>query len=181
MRHGKWFIALVFSILIGVSSYSIAVSAQGAGDDIQQFALKEEQITNLVAAQPDLAKVAKRLEGMPDDAEVSVQKELDAIATKHGFKNFNELDQVSANVQLILDGLNPETGEYLDPIADMKQELAEVQGDAAMPENEKKELVEEINEAIATMPKLEFTENIALVKKHHKMILKALDAGAEEK
>ncbi len=181
MQHGKWFLALVFAALIGASSLSTGVMAQDAGGDIRQLALTEAQIKNLVAAQPDLAKVAKRLEGLPEDANVSVQKELDEIATKHGFKDFDELDQVSANVQLVLDGIDPETGEYADPIEGMKQELADVKSDSSMPENEKKELISELEEAIAAMPALEHTENIELVKKHHKLIQEALDAGDEGK
>lgn len=181
MQHGKWIIALLFAALIGVGSLSTGVMAQDASGDIRQMALTESQIKSLIAAQPDLAKVAKRLEGMPEDANVSVQKELDEIATKNGFKDFDELDQVSANVQLVLDGIDPESGEYSDPIEGMKQELADVKADSNMPENEKKELVSELEEAIAAMPALEHPENIELVKKHHKAIQQALDAGDEGK
>lgn len=181
MRHGRWFIALLFSALIGIGGLSVSASAEDASGDIKQLALTEALIKSLVAAQPDLTKVAKRLEGVPDDAEVSVQKELDAIATKHGFKNFEELDQVSANVQLVLDGIDPETGEYSDPIEGMKQELADVKSDESMPENEKKELTKELEEAIAAMPPLQYKENIELVKKNHKLIEQALDAGDEGK
>jgi len=106
-----------------------------------------------------------------------VQKELNAIATKHGFKDFTELDDVSANVQIVLDGIDPETGDYADPLLDLKEELADVRADRELPAEERKTLIEELEEAVSLIPKLKFPENVELVKSHHKLIQNALDAG----
>ena len=177
MRCGNWLIAVVVACLVGGLSMTDGVLAQDAAGDIRQFKLTSEQIKGLVAAQPDLAGLAERLEKLPDDTEVSVQKELNGIATKHGFKDFTELDDVSANVQIVLDGIDPETGDYADPLIDLKEELAEVRADKKLPADEKKALIEELEEAVNSIPPLKFPENVELVKSHHKLIQNALDAG----
>lgn len=177
MRHGKWiFAALVMLVVSGAGPIAVT-AAQDAGGVVRQIALTEAQVKGLIAAQPDLAKIAQRLEGMPEDADVSVKPELDAIAVKYGFKDFVELDDVSANVQLVLDGLDPETGQYTDPIEGLKQELEEVKADPNLPDDEKKALIAELEEAVTAIPPLEHNGNIAIVKKYHKAILEALDGG----
>ena len=177
MRCGNWLIAVVVACLVGGFSMTNGVLAQDAVGDIRQFKLTSEQIKGLVAAQSDLAEIAARLEKLPDDTEVSVQKELNIIATKHGFKDFTELDDVSANVQIVLDGIDPETGDYADPLLDLKEELADVRADRELPAEERKTLIEELEEAVSLIPKLKFPENVELVKSHHKLIQNALDAG----
>lgn len=177
MRCGNWLIAVVVACLVGGLSMTNGVFAQDAAGDIRQFKLTSEQIEGLVAAQPDLTEVAERLEKLPDDTEVSVQNELNYVATKHGFKDFTELDDVSANVQIVLDGIDPETGDYADPLIDLKEELAEVRADKKLPADEKKALIEELEEAVNSIPPLKFPENVVLVKSHHKLIQNALDAG----
>ncbi|MCH9807431.1 MAG: hypothetical protein K0U74_06850 [Alphaproteobacteria bacterium] len=177
MQQASRALAVLVACMVGLSGLVLSASAQDGSGDIEQIKLTEGQIVNLVAAQKDLGAVAKRLEGLPDDSEVSVKDELDAIATKHGFKDFNELDLVSANVQIVLDGIDPDTGAYEDPIVGLKEELEEVRVDKALEEDERKALVEELEEAVAALPALKFKENIELVKKHQKMIQNALDEG----
>jgi hypothetical protein len=181
MRHGNWLIAVVAACLMGglMGGLGLATGAAALDDefDIPQFKLTAEQIKGLVAAQPELAAMAERLEKLEDDSDVSVQKELNGIAEKHGFKDFDELDDVSANVQLVLDGIDPETGEYSDPLIGLKEELEEVKADKELPKEERKALIEELEEAMTALPPLKYKENVELVQEHQKLIQKALDAG----
>lgn len=176
MRHWNLLIVAVVSCLIGTTGLATVAAAIDDGFDIRQFKLTSEQIKGLVSAQPELAATADRLEKLEDGTEVSVQKELDDIAKKHGFKDFIELDDVSANVQLVLDGIDPETGEYSDPLVGLKQELEEVKADKELPKEERQALLEELREALTALPPLKYKENITLVLKHHELIQKALDA-----
>ncbi len=181
MRHCNLLILAVVACLVVVLGLATGAAAIDDGFDIRQFKLTSEQIKGLVAAQPELAAAADRLEKLDDDSDVSVQKELDGIAKKHGFKNFNELDDVSANVQLVLDGIDPETGEYSDPLIGLREELEEVKADKELPEEERKALLKELREAMTALPPLKHKENIALVLKHHALIQKALDAADSDK
>ncbi|MBU2580656.1 MAG: hypothetical protein KJ622_02920 [Alphaproteobacteria bacterium] len=178
MRYKKWMaVAAVACMIASAGLAGNSASAQDATGDINQIALSETQVKGLIAAQPSLAAIAKKLENAPESNDVSIEKELDEIAQKHGFKNFAELDDVSANVQLVLDGIDPENGEYTDPVVGLKEELAEVKGDTTMPADEKKALIEELEEALTSIPPLKHKENIDLVKKHQQAIQDALDAG----
>ncbi len=177
MRHGMSLVAMVMACLLAGAGLSSGAFAQDAAGDINQVVLTEAQVTGLIAAQPDLAAIAKKLDNASEGDEVGVEKELDAIATNHGFKNFADLDDVSATVQLVLDGLDPETGEYVDPVVSLKEELEEVKADSSMDAEEKKELIGELEEALTAIPPLKHKENIEIVKKHRKAILDSLDAG----
>ncbi len=177
MRHGNWLIAVVAACLMGGVGLATGAAALDDEFDIPQFKLTAEQIKGLVAAQPELGAMAERLEKLEDDSDVSVQKELNGIAKKHGFKDFDELDDVSANVQLVLDGIDPETGEYSDPLIGLKEELEEVKADKELPKEERKALIEELEEAMTALPPLKYKENVELVLEHQKLIQKALDAG----
>lgn len=181
-QAGNWasarnWLAAAAALLVAVASFGAAVAAQEPTGDLRQIELTDGMVKGLIAAQPDLAAVAKRLESMPEDAQVSVEKELNEIATKHGFTDFNQLDEVSANVQLVLDGIDPESGEYADPVKALQDELAEVKADTTLAEDEKKALVTEIEDAIGAMPPLEHPGNVALVKKYQKDIQQAMDGG----
>ena len=104
-----------------------------------------------------------------------MRAELDVIAKKHGFANFEELDDVAANISIVMAGLDSQTGEFTDPVEALKKELADVTADASIPQADKKQLVDELNEAIKTTPPLQHKENIDLVKAHRQEIEKALE------
>ena len=176
MQHVNLVGSLVLSCVLILGAFGSSMSvAQEPELEFKQVKLTEDLVKNLIAAQPELAAVAKKLEALPDDAPVNVQDDLDAIATKHGFKNFVELDEISANVQLVLDGLDPETGEYTDPVVGLKEELEQVKADTEMPAEEKSTLIAELEDALTALPALEHKANIELVKKYSAEIQKSLD------
>ena len=141
---------------------------------IKQIKLTEEQVKSFVAAQPDLATVAPKLQEAGDNIDPALQSELDTIAKKHGFANFSELDDVAANISIVMAGLDSKSGDFTEPVEALKKELADVTADASIPEDDKKQLVEELNEAIKTTPKIEHPENVEVVKAHRADIEKAL-------
>lgn len=175
MGHGRILFSALCAGLLAISAALSGLSAQEPEGELKQIELTEAHVKNLIAAQPDLAAVVTRLEEMPEDAEVSVKGDLDNIAKKHGFADFEDLDTVSANVQLVLDGIDPDTGEYVDPVTSLKQELADVQADESMDAEEKKALVDELNEAIVSIPPLAHAGNVAVVRKYYKEMQAALD------
>lgn len=141
---------------------------------IKQMKLTEEQVKSFVAAQPDLASVAPKLQDAGDNIEPALQAELDELAKKHGFADFNELDDVAANISIVMAGLDSKSGEFTEPVEALKKELDDVNADASIPEDDKKQLVTELNEAIKTTPHIEYPENVELVKAHRSEIEKAL-------
>lgn len=143
-------------------------------DDVKQIKLTDEQVTHFIAAQSDLASIASKIQSAGDKPDPALQAELESIATKHGFTNFAELDDVAANISIVMAGLDTTTGNFVDPVDALKKERDDVQKDASIPEADKKQLLDELNEAISTTPNLKFKENVDLVKAHRAEIEKAL-------
>ena len=137
-----------------------------AQDDFKQIELDDKMMTSFLAAQKDYEPLTKKLmdagEG-PDDA---LKKELDAVAQKHGFADFAGFEDVGANITLVLDGIDPESGEFTDPKVLMQKELEEIKADDSIPADEKKSIIADQEELIATVPPIKYPGNVEVVKKH---------------
>jgi len=143
-------------------------------DDVKQIKLTEQQVQHFLAAQPDLAAIASKIQAAGDTPDPALQAELEGIATKHGFGNFAELDDVAANISIVMAGLDSNTGDFVDPVDALKKERDDVEKDSNIPDKDKKQLMDELSEAISTTPKLQFKENVDIVKAHKAEIEKAL-------
>jgi hypothetical protein len=153
---------------------SAAPNAAAPQDDIKQIKLTDEQVKHFIAAQADLAAVASKIQAAGDTPDPALQAELEGIATKNGFGNFAEFDDVAANISIVMAGLDSNTGNFVDPVEALKKERDDVQKDSSIPDADKKQLMDELTEAIGTTPKLEYKENIEIVKAHKAEIEKAL-------
>lgn len=147
---------------------AVPLAAQDAApelEEMKQIQLTDQHIKSFIAAQKDLQPLSsKLLEGgeKPDDALIN---ELQAIATKNGFKDFEEMEVIGANISLVLDGLDPDTGDYIDPVGKMKLELANIEADDTIPEEDKKLVIEDLKQEIAAAKPLQFRDNIQVVRK----------------
>jgi hypothetical protein len=163
--------AMLFGFAVCASS---ATAQEPKGETVNQIKLSEAQVKSFIAAQPDLATVAPKLQEAGDNIDTALQAELDGIAKKHGFANFSELDDVAANISIVMAGLDAKSGTFTDPVDALKKELADVTGDASIPDADKKQLIEELTEAVKSTQPLQHKENIDLVKAHREEIEKAL-------
>lgn len=171
MRRGlKQMAAVIALAMLGLFAGGEPAGAQ----DVKQIQLNEKQVTGFINAQKDLAAIAGKIQAAGEKADPALQKELDDIAKKHGFGAFAELDDVAANISIVMAGLDPQTGNFVDPLEALKKELADVKADASIPEADKKQLVDELTEALKTTPPLQYKENIEVVKQHRAEIEKAL-------
>jgi len=141
---------------------------------MKQIKLTDQQVTNFIAAQPELATISSKLQGANGRPDTGAQAELETIAKKHGFSDFSELDDVAANISLIMAGLDSQTGEFTDPADALTKELDGVKADNTIGEADKKQLVEQLTDAIKSTPKVEHKENVDVVKAHRAEIEKAL-------
>lgn len=161
-------IAVVFAIA------AVWIGGPASAQDVRQIPLTDKQIEGFIAAQKDLAAIAGKIQAAGEKPDAALQGELDAIAKKHGFATFTELDDVAANISIVMAGLDPQTGNFVDPLEALKKELDDVKADASIPDADKKQLTDELAEAIKTTPPLEHKGNVEIVKKHRAEIEKAL-------
>jgi hypothetical protein len=163
-----------FAAIVGSVVLAMSLAGGALAQDIKQMKLTDKQVQGFIASQKDLAAISGKLQAAGDKPDPALQAELETIAKKHGFSSFAELDDVAANISIVMAGLDPQTGDYTDPLEALKKELDEVKSDASIPDADKKQLVEELTDAIKSTPPLENKENIEIVKKHREEIEKAM-------
>jgi hypothetical protein len=147
------------------------VGDAAAQDVIKQVKLSDKLVEGFIAAQKDMSAMAERMQGSPSDKpDPKIQSELEEVAKKHGFKDFAEYDDVAANISMVMAGIDPQSGAFTDPVTAINKEIEEVKADTTIPEKDKKQMLEELNEALKTTPPLQFPENVEVVKKYREKI-----------
>lgn len=132
---------------VAVASLALAfAAAPAAAQEIKQIKLTEKQVQSYIAAQPDLTAVTAKIKS--DKPDPKIVAEVEAAAKKHGFASLDELDNVSANVSIIFSGIDPKTKSFSQPPEAIKQEIAAINADKSIPENEKKQALAELNAAL---------------------------------
>jgi hypothetical protein len=135
---------------------------------VQQIALTEKQIQNLLAAQQEMNEITDKLpedaDGKPDP---KVQAQLEAVTRKHGFASFDEFSDVATNVALVLSGIDPKTKTFSEPPVALKKQIAAVTADKNMPEKDKQAMLADMNEALKYAVNVQYPENVTLVTKYY--------------
>jgi len=166
-------IKLLQRIIITAFSLCVLLGAAYA-QEVKQIKLTDAQVKSFISAQSDLAAIASKIQSAGEKPDPALQAELENIAKKHGFKDFAELDDVAANISIVMAGLDSQTGDFVDPVEALQKELEDVKKDESIPATDKKQLVDELTEAIKTTPPLQNRENIDVVKAHRAEIEQAL-------
>ncbi len=166
---------LAVTALAFAAGAASAQGAQGPSAEIKQIKLTEKQVQGFIAAQDDLnAVTAKIKDGKPDPKLVA---ELEAAAKKHGFASLQELDEVAANIGLVMSGIDPKTRQFSQPPEAIKNEIKSVNADASIPAEQKKQILDELNQALKFAKPVQFPENVELLKKHYDKLDAAMAKG----
>lgn len=141
---------------------------------LKQIALTDKQLDGVLAAQKDMDAITAKLpENTAPDAKVIAQ--LDGVAKKHGFASYDDYNNVVDNISLVLGGFDPTTKKYVGAEAVIKSQIAQVEADKKMPAKDKKEALDELNQALKTpAPAIENKGNIDLVGKYYDKLVAAL-------
>lgn len=141
---------------------------------LKQIALTDKQLDGVLAAQKDMDAITAKLpENTAPDTKVIAQ--LDGVAKKHGFASYDDYNNVVDNISLVLDGFDPATKKYVGNEAVITSQIAQVEADKKMPAKDKKEALDELNQALKTpAPAVENKANIDLVGKYYDKLVAAL-------
>lgn len=151
-------------VAVALAQFSSSAFAQ---PEAKQVKLSEKQVEAFIAAQKDMESFAEKLQGgAADKPDPKMQAELENIAKKHGFANFNEYDDVAATISNIMAGIDPSTKVFSDPTVAIKKEMEEVTGDKTIPDNEKKQMLDDLKEALKAAQPIQYPTNIELVTKY---------------
>jgi hypothetical protein len=159
-------------VAVACAPFSTPVTAQPATEQAaKQIQLTEKQILGFIAAQKDMAPILEKIQGpSADQLPPQLKADLEAVAKKHGFKDFNDYDEVTANITMVMSGIDPKTKVFAEPSIAIKEEIQEVTANKELPAEEKKQMLEELNEALKSAQPIQFPGNIELVKKHYDKI-----------
>src|SRR5205814_7610446 len=81
--------------------------------ELKQVALTDQQIQGLLNSQNEMDAITSKLpddHSKPPDPKVIVR--LDAVAKQHGFASYADYGNVAANVDMLLDGFDPQTRKF---------------------------------------------------------------------
>jgi hypothetical protein len=166
----------VACVAVAVVQFSWAVQAQPVADmPPKQIALTEKQVLAFVASQKDIQPILEKIqESSADELPPAVKAELETAAKKHGFRDFNDYDEVTSNITMVLAGLDGKTQVFTEPAIAIKEEIQEVTANKDLPAAEKKQMLDDLNEALKSAQPLQFPNNIELVRKHYDKIDEAV-------
>ncbi|MCA1467690.1 hypothetical protein I6F09_07320 [Bradyrhizobium sp. IC3195] len=152
--------------------------AQQQAPALKQIALTDKQLDGVLAAQKDMDAITEKLpENTAPDQKVIAQ--LEEVAKKHGFASYDDYNNVVDNISLVIGGFDPASKKYVGPEAVIKAQIAEIQADKKMPAKDKKEALDELNQALKTPAlQIEHKSNIDLVARYYDKLIAAL--GDEE-
>jgi hypothetical protein len=160
-----------------------SASAQVPATQIQ---LTEKNVEGFIAAQKEMWTLAEKMRGgdavVLSQARGKYRVERDAIVKKYGYRDYAEYEAVAINISMVMAAIDPQTKEYADPQAAIKKEIDDVRTDRTIPNNQKKQLLAELHEALKSAPSVQFPSNIELVRKYYDkidvMIISANDGEA---
>ncbi|GAC1335503.1 MAG: hypothetical protein NVSMB20_10430 [Bradyrhizobium sp.] len=146
---------------------------------VKQIALTDRQIEGVLAAQKDIDAVTAKL---PDDAkpDPKVAAQLEDAVKKNGFASYEEYNDVVDNIGMVLAGFDPATRKYVGTEAVIKAQIAQVEADKKMSANDRKQALDDLNEALKTpAPTIDNKANIDLVTKYYERLAAALGDDQE--
>ena len=111
----------------------------------KQVTLSQKTIDQLLATQKGIHDAQAKAPKNQDPK--AAQAQVDTVAKANGFATPGDFADVSYSVGMVLAGMD-DSGAYIGTKAALQKQIDEVKGDKKMAANEKKETLDELNEAL---------------------------------
>jgi hypothetical protein len=144
-----------------------AQAAPQQAPPVKQMALTDKQIQGVLAASKEMDAVTAKMpqNGQPD---AKMMAAMNAVAKKNGFASADEYNDVTDNIGLVMQGIDPATKKYVGTEAVLKAQIAQIQGDKKMSAKDKKEALDDLNASLKNpAPAIQNKGNIDLVIKNY--------------
>lgn len=136
----------------------------------KQVQLTGKQVEQYIAAFKELTPLFEKLDQAGAKPDPKTMAQLTAAIKKYGFRDLDEYDSVAGSIVAVLDGIDPKTRQYSDPIASIRREIAAVQADKTMNPAERKKTLASLNAELAEVQPVQHAANIPLVLKYYDRI-----------
>jgi hypothetical protein len=156
-----------------------ALAQQAGGQQLKQMALTQKQIDGVVAAEPEIEALTSKMQpnAKPDPKMLA---QIDGLAKKNGFATTDEYYTAMDNISLVYGGIDPTSKKYVGSEAVIKAQIAEVTADKKMSAKDKKEALDQLNQALKEPePAVQNKGNIDLVVKNYDKLTPVMN-GAQQ-
>jgi len=148
-----------------------SMGTPAAAQQPRQIKLTEKHLQGFIAAQKAMSAIAEKMENTSSDKpDPKIQAQFEDVAKKNGFRSYAEYDDVAANISMVMAGLDPQTKQFTDAQTAIKKEIDEVNADKSISAEEKKDLLEELNESLKSAVTVQNLSNVDLVRKYYDQI-----------
>ena len=174
-RFGAVFsMALAAALTLGALSQNVvAQESTPPVENLNQVALTDAQIESFISAQKEMVPiVAKAPPG--DRPDPKIVEQLEAVAKKHNFANYNEYDDVAETIGLVMSGIDPDTKKYVGPDAVVQKEITAIESEKLAPATKKGQIDELQSDLKSPVEPVKFPANIDLVMKNYDKLNAAL-------
>jgi hypothetical protein len=170
-RLRRAFLAVLAMAAVATTAFNPGALAQqpppgGPGGPPPQVQLTGKQIEQYIAAFKELTPLFEKLDQAGGKPDPKLLASVEGAVKKYGFRNLDEYDQVVISIVAVLDGVDPKTRQYTDPIQAIKKEIAAVQADKTIKPDERKKMVESLNAELSEVQTVQHPANIPLVIKY---------------
>jgi len=179
------FLSLIVAVAVGLGGLAIGGSVPAQDEPgldtgsetvmAEQIQLTKAHITSFVRMQTALIEMAEDLDAQSETPDPKLQDKLEQAARDSGFASFDEYDRAAVSITLVMAGLDPDTGVYTDPKQDLRADLEEVKTEQDLTEDERKVLIADLEDAIATTPDVAYPQNVDIVKANQAQIEAVFD------
>jgi hypothetical protein len=150
----------------GMQKAAPAPAAPAQPPALKQIALTDKQINGVITGAKEIDTLQDKMpqNGKPDP---KLAAQLETASKKYGFASLDDYNNVVDNIGVVMGGIDPVTKKYVGSSAVIKAQIAQVQADKKMSAKDKKEALEDLNQAAkAPEPTIENKGNIDLVVKN---------------
>jgi len=133
--------------------------------EIEEIELTQTQIDAFIATDKEIAPITSKLKGNAQPSK-QMMSQMETIARKNGFKDFDEFADVAMNIGMVFGGIEPQSKQY-NPEELIRREIAAVQGNNKIPAKQKQQILKDLQQASTSVPKLKHPANAELVAKNY--------------
>ena len=139
--------------------------AEPAPVAIAEVELTQSHVDAFIATNREIAPVTAKLKGSRPPSD-QMMAQMDAIANKYGFNDFDDFAEVGTSIRMVFRGINPESRRY-DPEAMIRRQIGAVHGDSKMPPKQKLQTLNDLHRALKSGAKLKYPANAELVARNY--------------
>ena len=146
--------------------------------EIEQLELTPSHIDAFIATQKEITPLTAKLNPNAQPSK-QMMAQMESIAKKNGFKDFDEFGDVGANIGVVFGGIDPLTKKY-EPEQLIQRTIAVVNADKKIPAAQKKRILQDLQQALTSTPTLKYPGNAELIAKNYDRLKPVMEQDSSQ-